>query len=545
MVKMRIGAFILMAALLLAPARPASAEDFRIDKVAGSGSAGYTGDGGLASSAQVSSPGHMVYDQLGNLYIADYGNNRVRKIAPNGTISTVAGTGAGSSTGDGGPATLATIAGPWALTLDSAGNLYIAEYDGNRIRKIDSSGNISTFVGTGTSGYSGDGGPAASAQLRTPYGITVAKDDSLYIADRQNHAIRRVASGIITTVAGNGSYGYTGDGGPASAAQVDQPTDVAFGPGGELYISELGNRVIRKVDLSNTITTVAGTGGLGSSGDGGPAASAQFNRLESLSVDASGQIYVTDSNNHTLRRIDNSGVINRVAGDGTGGNSGDGGIATNAKLNQPGGVAIASTGNVVISDFGAHVIRQVALLAPASAAIRVSTVVTAALNFSVSAQAGPCNGVAQTVDASSSGTAVGLGRINSSNGTAAQKLDVTTNAASGAIVYVRSSGPLTSNGHTIANVAANNASPAAFPALGTEAFGYTTSDSTLGLGTPDRFTSGGAKWAALSTMDSEVSFIPGPTVADSVCVAYQAGTSPATRAGSYSTTVIYTAVASF
>ena len=226
----------------------------------------------------------MFVDAAGNLFIADGSNNRIRKVDPAGTISTVAGTGVGGGfgfSGDGGPATGAQLNAPFGVFVDAAGNLFIADVGNHRIRKVDPAGTISTVAGTGVggfSGFSGDGGPATEAQLHFPAGVFVDAAGNLFIADASNHRIRKMdPAGTISTVAGTGVEGFSGDGGPATEAQLHFPAGVFVDAAGNLFIADASNHRIRKVDPAGTISTVAGTGTAGFSGDGGPATGAQLN----------------------------------------------------------------------------------------------------------------------------------------------------------------------------------------------------------------------------------------------------------------------------
>jgi sugar lactone lactonase YvrE len=274
-----------------------------ISTVAGGGSIGYSGDGGPATSAGLNYPYGVAVDVAGNLYIADFFNSRVRKVATNGTISTVAG-GGGSYPGDGGPATNAVLGNVTGVAVDVAGNLYIADPDNNRIRKVAANGTISTVAGNGTLGYSGDGGPATSAQLWSPDGVAVDVAGNLYIADGNNNRIRKVATnGMISTVAGNGSLGYSGDGGPATSAQMDFPWGLAVDSVGNLYIADGNNNRIRKVATNGTISTVAGNGSYGYSGDGGPATSAELSGAYGVALDAAGNLYIADTYNCRIRKV--------------------------------------------------------------------------------------------------------------------------------------------------------------------------------------------------------------------------------------------------
>ena len=329
-----------------------------ITTIAGT-SSGFSGDTGLATSAQLASPAGVGIDSSGIIYIGDTNNNRLRKIATDGTITTFAGTGVTTYGGDGGVATSAQFSTPQGVAVDSAGNVYMADSGHHRIRKIDTSGNISTYAGTGTAGFTGDGGPATSARLNTPLGISIDSSDNLYIAEGNNSRIRKVATdGTITTVAGS-SAGFSGDGGAATSAQINSPFGVVAGSGGVFYIADTGNQRIRKVDGSGNITTVAGTGSAGSSGDTGAATSAQINTPMSGAIDSSGNYYFADYGNSKIRKVDTGGTITTVAGTGISGFSGDNGAATSAQLNSPRSVAVDSTGNVYIADTSNSVIRKV------------------------------------------------------------------------------------------------------------------------------------------------------------------------------------------
>ena len=287
------------------------------------------GDGGKASAAFLYFPQRFTWDGKGNLYIADTRNNRIRKVTPDGTISTIAGTGSYINSGDGGPAVSAGLGQPQALAIDSAGNIYVLT--GNQVRKIDGQGTIGTVVNTtGTAGFTGDGGAATTAQLDTPIGITVDAGDHLYIADTYNHRVRKVSAGIITTVAGsgpvypqsNGTFG--GDGGPATSANLAFPYDVAFNSAGNLLIADTLNYCIRLVDSnSGTIKTVAGTPKkAGYGGDLGPATSALLFNPVGVAADNAGNFYIADGANLVVRVVDGLGLISTIAGNNTLGFSG-------------------------------------------------------------------------------------------------------------------------------------------------------------------------------------------------------------------------------
>src|ERR1035437_6377065 len=321
---------------------------------AGNGNSGFAGDGGPATSASLKFPAGVAVDSAGNLYIAEPSNYRVRKVS-GGTITTVAGNGNPGNSADGGPATSASIS-PFGVAVDSAGNLYIADPNNLRIRKV-SGGTITTVAGYGNQGFSGDGGPATSASLNSPIGVAVDSAGNLYIAD--TFRIRKVSGGTITTVAGNGAYRFSGDGGPATSAWLNIPEAVAVDSAGNLYIADLDNYRVRKV-THGTITTVAGNGSPGFSGDGGPATLASLSQPTGVAVDSAGNLYIADPNNQRVRKV-SGGTITTVAGNGnaSGGFSGDGGPATSASLDNPGAVAVDSTGNLYIADYLNHRVRKV------------------------------------------------------------------------------------------------------------------------------------------------------------------------------------------
>ena len=333
-----------------------------ISTVAGNGTFGFSGDGGAATAARLASPSGVALDALGNLYIADTDNQRIRKVDTSGNISTVAGTGTAGFSGDGGAATAARLRSPSGVALDGSGNLYVADRLNNRIRKVDSSGNISTVAGSGTAGFGGDGGSATAtaARLRSPAGVTLDGSGNLYIADTSNHRIRKVdSSGVITTVAGGGSS--LGDGGAATAARLRSPSGVALDGSGNLYIADRDNYRIRKVDSSGNISTVAGSA-RGFSGDGAAATAAQLNGPEDVALDGSGNLYIADTGNNRIRKVARAQsaddrTIETVAGTGTDGYSGEGGLATAAQLNAPRGVALDDRGNLYIADTNNNRIR--------------------------------------------------------------------------------------------------------------------------------------------------------------------------------------------
>ncbi len=331
--------------------------------VAGNGGGGSNGDGNLAVWASVLNPASLVMDGTGNLYFADPSAHRIRKIDSDGIISNAAGNGSQGYIEDGVAAGTTRLNVPEDVAVDGTGNLYIADKENHRIRKVDAAtGVISTVAGTGTGGYSGDGDAASLAQLCYPSGVAVDGAGNLYIADTSNHRIRKVdaASGIITTVAGNGTVAFAGDGLDATTASFAYPNGVAVDGAGNLYIADKNNHRIRKVDAATgTISTVAGAGTGGFNGDGGLATSAWIWEPSGITVDDSGNLYVTDKRNQRIRKVDAAtGVISTVAGSGNVTYEGDGGAGTSAKIRDPKGLALDNLGNLYIADTGNHRIRK-------------------------------------------------------------------------------------------------------------------------------------------------------------------------------------------
>ena len=332
--------------------------DGMITTYAGNGQNGYSGDGGPAVRAQISGTSYgprLAVDPAGNLYLADSYNNRIRKVSRDGTINTIAGNGIGCCfSGDDGPATHAQFYVPAGVAADAAGNVYVADTFNDRIRKIDRAGVITTVAGTTAAAPVGTGdGPAIQARLAWPTGLRLDATGNVYIADAGTMRVRRLSpDGTITTIAGSGPGvpGYGGDGGAATSAQLSWPKDIAFDAQGNIYIADTGNCVIRKVSPLGVITTIAGNGLPGYSGDGGSATNALLNLPSGLAIDSAGNIYVADTNNYRVRMISTSGIITTVAGNGTRGYSGDKGLGTNAQLTNPTGLALDRAGNLFIGD---------------------------------------------------------------------------------------------------------------------------------------------------------------------------------------------------
>lgn len=334
-----------------------------ITSVAGAGTPGYTGDGGPAERAHLNGPFDLTFDTAGNLYFSDTFNHRVRRIeARSGTIATVAGCGEPGYAGDGGPASAAQLNEPYGIALDDTGNLYIADRHNHCVRRVDPTGLITSVAGSGEAGFAGDGGPAAAARLVEPNGLAFdARRRRLLIADVADHRVRAVdlASGIITTFAGTGAPEHGGDGTPAAEARIHGARAVAVAPDGTVYILERQGSTLRRVDPdSGVIATIAGTGGRGYSGDGGPAAAAVFDAPKEMALDRDGNLLIVDTENHAIRFIDLSlRTIVTIAG-GRQGSGGDGGPAEAAGLDRPHGAACGPDGAIYIGDTNNHRIRK-------------------------------------------------------------------------------------------------------------------------------------------------------------------------------------------
>jgi len=377
------GSCVAICAVLAGICQGPVAQAQNISTVVGNGTSSYSGDGGPATSAALNQPFGIAFDASGNLYIADQYNCLIREVS-GGIITTIAGNTSGAPncgySGDGGPATSAQLNLPTGVTLDSSGNLYIVDYGNCVVRKVNG-GTITTIAGSASGcGYSGDGGPATSAQLQGPVGLTLDSSGNLYIADTYNCLIREVSGGVITTVAGNSSgapnCGYSGDGGPATSAQLNDTYGIAIDSAGNLYIADEVNCLVREVS-GGIITAIAGnTSGVPNcwyTGDGAPATTFDLSFPQGITPDPSGNLYIADTLNCLIREV-SSGTITTVAGNTTGAGpgdncaySGDGGPATSAQLSSPRGTALDAYGNLYISDSFNSVIRFV--LSPGSITI--------------------------------------------------------------------------------------------------------------------------------------------------------------------------------
>jgi sugar lactone lactonase YvrE len=338
-----------------------------VTTTAGTGAAGYAGDTGQATAATLADPAAVAYDAAGNLYLADASNDVIREISTTGIITTLAGTGIQGYSGDGAAAISAQLDTPTGIAVDATGNIYIADSHNHRIREI-SGGVITTIAGTGTPGFSGDGSAAIAAQLSLPSGVAVDSSGNVYIADTNNHRIREITNDTITTIAGDGEELYAGDNASAKAAALDSPTSVAVDSSGNVYIADRLNQRVREVS-DGIITTLAGTSTEGFSGDSASATSATVAKPRGVSIDAAGNVYIVDTDNQRIREVGGAiatgviatGVIATVEGSGSQGYGGDGGLSTAAVLNSPRSVAADAYGNLSIADSLNQRIRSGAL----------------------------------------------------------------------------------------------------------------------------------------------------------------------------------------
>ena len=342
--------FACATAMLAALAAPAQAAEGDIFTFAGTGAAGFGGDGGPATSAGLQQPISVAWLGDGGALVADFANHRIRRISASGEITTVAGTGTAGYSGDGGPATSAKLNWPLDVEPTADGGFLIADLGNKRIRRVSPAGVITTVAGTGQGGSGGDGGPATLARL-SPTGVAGTADGGFLVADAGAHRVRRVSpDGTITRVAGTGTAGGAGDGGPAFMAELNTPVDVATLPDGGYLITEYEGQRVRRVSPAGVITRVAGNGTAGFSGDGGAATAARLNKPIGVSTTADGGFLIGDTVNHTVRRVAADGTISTVAGTGESGYAGDGAPAVSAQLRSPAAAAETTNGAILIAD---------------------------------------------------------------------------------------------------------------------------------------------------------------------------------------------------
>ena len=413
-----------------------------INTIAGDGTVGFGGNGGAATLAMLSTPTGVALDNSGNLYIADFGNNQIRKVNSSGIITTISGNTTGGYSGDGGAATSAELNEPYGVAIDNSGNIYVSDVLNSRIRKINTAGIITTIAGNGTIGYGGDGGPATAAEFNNPNQMAIDDTGNILVADFANNRIRKISiSGSIYTIAGNGIAGYSSDGILAISAELNHPSGVAVDAVGNIYIADGQNNRIRKVSTAGYISTIAGTGTASFGGDNGAATAATLNNPSSIAVDASGNIYITDQNNQRLRMINTAGIITTVAGNGVDGYAGDGGNALSAEIAYPYDVAISSSGKLYIADNANQRIRIVydsVSAAPITGSSSMCSGSTISLSDTTSGgNWSSSNTYVATI--SSSGSVTGL-----SPGTALISYTITNACGSGAVTKVVTINPMPS-----------------------------------------------------------------------------------------------------
>ena len=345
---------VLLFVILLSIIAKVNAQSFTINTILGNGTAGFGGDGCSSTnniSCNLNYPYGVASDDSGNVYIADWQNNKIRKVNTSGIISTFAGMLFKGYSGDGGPATIAKLNCPTGVAIDKKGNVYIADDSNNVIRMVNTSGIISTVAGDSIAGFSGDGGAAIVAELKYPTGVALDTIGNIYVADQANNRIREInSSGIITTLAGTGFAGYSGNAGPATSAELNFPFGCTADGGGNVYIADTKNNRIRKISTGGIITNIAGNGFAFYSGNGGPATAASLNTPYGVLLDKSGNIYIADTHNNCIRKVDASGIITTFACQQTGGWSGDGGPDSLAQMSYPFGLTMDGANNIYVAD---------------------------------------------------------------------------------------------------------------------------------------------------------------------------------------------------
>lgn len=338
---------------------------YLITNIAGQRTAGYFGDGGPAIDSKLGNPTFVYAGNAGNIYISDWGNSRLRVVNSAGIISTFAGIGLYGYSGDGGPAIAAELCGPMGIYTDTYGNVYVADIGNQRIRVINTNGIINTVAGNGTLGFSGDGGAATAAEFDDPAGICGDVYGNIYVADEFNNRVRRInANGTIITIAGSAIRGYSGDGGPATAAEFYYPSGVAADSAGDILIADESNNCIRKVNAEGIISTIAGNGVAGFMGDGGPAISSELSNPAGIGIDNKGNIFITDGFNSRIREINSNGIISTIAGNGVAGYSGTGDSAKLAELYNPVSIMADTSGNLYFANEFNNYVQKLSLIPP-------------------------------------------------------------------------------------------------------------------------------------------------------------------------------------
>jgi len=328
--------------------------------VCSTGVAGYSGDNGPAILAKMNGPIYINADGYGAYYVSDAVNNVVRKVDAFGIITTFAGNGTAGFSGDTGPATAASVNYVAGMAIDAVGNVYLSDRANNRIRKVSTSGVITTFAGTGAAATSGDGGPATAASFNAPYGISFDTSGNLYVVEQDGGVIRKISpAGIVSPFAGDGGFGFGGDSGPATVATFHSPQCIYVSHAGDVYLNDQGNHRLRKISSTGIITTIAGDGSVGYGGDGGPSTAAVVNLMGDITMDAAGTLYFSDDYGDRLRQISTSGIINTFAGNGIGGHTGDGGLATSAQFDWPNGLTMSCGGVLLTCEINNNDVRRI------------------------------------------------------------------------------------------------------------------------------------------------------------------------------------------
>lgn len=359
-------------------------------------------------------PASVAYDAAGDLFIADTARNQVFEISVGGAVTVVAGTGTQGFAGDGGPATAAQLNAPTSVAVAADGTLYIADTGNQRVRVVQGR-TIATFAGSGATGFAGDGGPTTAAALNRPTAVVLDSTGALLVCDQGNERIRRISTGKIATIAGNGGQGFAGDGGAATSAELNEPSGIVASADGRIFIADTNNQRVRVVTTNGMISTFAGTGVAGILGDGGPAAAAQLSRPVGLAIDSTNNLFIADENSHRLRRISADGTIATVAGSGRQGVSADGAVAISSAQNQPAGTAVSPFGWPVVADLSNHTVQILftdgRLYLPGGLSTRTST-----LNLSAP---DAVYGTAQSASSIAANPETPQGRVEIADGTTA------------------------------------------------------------------------------------------------------------------------------